>query len=85
MTPDTTTSQTEGKAPRKALAVKSTKMKPPARPHRRLPLETLESRLRDMHKKKSIAESKLVLLTDRLESLTKEKAFRDTNQAAEDA
>lgn len=63
----------KGKAPRSALA---TKPKGPARPHRKLPAEKLESRVNEMVKKKLILESKLVLLKDRLTTLQAEDSIR---------
>ena len=63
----------KGKAPRSALA---TKAKGPARPHRKLPAEKLESRVNEMVKKKLILESKLVLLNDRLTTLQAEDSIR---------
>ena len=68
-----------GKAPRGALA---SKPKGPARPHRKLPAEKLESRVKEMVKKKLILESKLVLLNERLTTLQTEDSIR--KKAADD-
>lgn len=76
-------SPTEAVAAKKGSAPRSAKSKAPARPHRRLPGETLNIRLKDLIKKKAITESRLVLLVDRLEMLQKEQQMREDEAAAD--
>lgn len=57
------------------------KQRAPARPYRRLPQETLDSRVKDMKGRASLLRSKLVLLDNRLLQHEREQEHRVTAAA----
>ena len=74
----------KGVAPRGKGILKQPKTRPPARPHKRLSHDVLVSRIADMHGKKEVLESKLVLIRARLELHKNEMQFRQSENAQND-
>lgn len=74
-----------GKAPRKALAAKKTRVnKGPARPYRKQETTVLQDRIRTMERKIDLLTSKTIILKDRLEHHQKELVYRTEAAGSDD-